>query len=129
MVIVYHHNLVFWTSTLSSFTMGVMVIYHHDLVLLELGSLMHCVKVKLCIVHPTQRCKIYKTIILALVLCGCETWSCALMEGHRLRVYEKRLLRRIFGPNREEVAGGLRTLPDEELHNLFTSAVVIRVIK
>jgi hypothetical protein len=39
------------------------------------------------------------------------------------------VLRRIFGPKWEEVAGGLRTLPDEELHNLFTSAVVIRVIK
>jgi hypothetical protein len=47
--------------------------------------------------------KIYKTIILTIVLCGCETWSLTLREEHRLRVFENRVLRRIFGPKRDEV--------------------------
>jgi hypothetical protein len=49
--------------------------------------------------------KIYKTIILPAVLYGCETWSLTSREEHRLRVYENRMLRRIFGPNRDEVMG------------------------
>jgi hypothetical protein len=47
--------------------------------------------------------KIYRTIILPVVLCGCETWSLTLREEHRLRVFENRMLRRIFGPKRDEV--------------------------
>jgi hypothetical protein len=50
--------------------------------------------------------KIYKTIILPVVLYGCETWSLTLREDHRLRVFENRVLRRIFGPKRDEVTGG-----------------------
>jgi hypothetical protein len=49
--------------------------------------------------------RIYKTIILPVVLYGCETWSLTLREGHRLRVFENRVLRRIFGPKRDEVTG------------------------
>jgi hypothetical protein len=49
--------------------------------------------------------KIYKTIILPVVLYGCETWSLKLREGHRLRVFENRIMRRIFGPKRDEVMG------------------------
>jgi hypothetical protein len=49
--------------------------------------------------------KIYKTIILPVVLYGCETWSMTLREEHRLRVFENRVLRRIFGPKRDEVTG------------------------
>jgi hypothetical protein len=48
-------------------------------------------------------CRIYKTIILPVALYGCETWSLTLREEHRLRVFENRVLRRIFGPKREEV--------------------------
>jgi hypothetical protein len=47
--------------------------------------------------------KIYKTIILPVVLYGCETWSLTLREEHRLRVFENRVLRRIFGPKRDEM--------------------------
>jgi hypothetical protein len=50
--------------------------------------------------------RIYKTIILPVVLYGCETWSLTLREDHRLRVFESRVLRRIFEPNRDEVTGG-----------------------
>jgi hypothetical protein len=51
---------------------------------------------------------IYKNIILPVVLYGCETWPLTLREKHRLRVLEKRLLRRIFGPKRDEITGGWR---------------------
>jgi hypothetical protein len=54
--------------------------------------------------------KIYKTIILPLVLYGCETWSLTLREEHKLRVFENRVLRRIFGPKRDEVMGKWRKL-------------------
>jgi hypothetical protein len=53
-----------------------------------------------------------------LVLYGCETWSLMLREEHRLRLFENRVLRRIFGPKRDEVTGGWRKLHNEELHGL-----------
>jgi hypothetical protein len=73
--------------------------------------------------------KIYKTIILSVVLYGCETRPLTLREEHRLRVFENRVLRRIFGPKRDEVTGGWRKLPNEELHGLYSSPSIVRVIK
>jgi hypothetical protein len=73
--------------------------------------------------------KIYKTIILSVVLYGCETWSLTLKEEHRLRVFENRVLRKIFGPKRYEVTGEWRKLHNEELHNLYSSPDIIRQIK
>jgi hypothetical protein len=73
--------------------------------------------------------RIYKTIILPVVLYGCETWSLTLREEHRLRVFENRVLRRIFGPKRDEVTGGWRKLHNENLHNFFSSPSIIRMIK
>jgi len=72
---------------------------------------------------------IYRTIILPVVLYGCETWSLTLKEERRLRVLEKRMLRRIFGPKRDEVKGGWRKLYNEELNDLFCSPNIVRVIK
>jgi hypothetical protein len=69
----------------------------------------------------TLKSRIYETIILPLVLYGCETWSQTLKEEHGLRVFENRVLRRIFGPKRDEVTGGWRKLHNEELHNLYSS--------
>jgi hypothetical protein len=63
-----------------------------------------------CLLSKNLRIKIYKTIILPDVLYGCETWSLTLREEHRLRVYENRVLRRIFGPKRGKVSGGWRRL-------------------
>jgi hypothetical protein len=71
----------------------------------------------------------YKTIILPVVLYGCETWSLTLREEHRLRVFEDRVLRRIFGPKRDEVTGGWRKLHNEELRDLYYSPSIIRMIK
>jgi hypothetical protein len=73
--------------------------------------------------------KIYKTIILPVVLYGCETWSLISREEHRLRVFENRVLRRIFGPTRDEVTGEWGKLHNRELHNLYSSPDIIRQIK
>jgi hypothetical protein len=73
--------------------------------------------------------KICRPIILPLLLYGCETWSLTLSEEHRLRVFENRVLRRMFGPKRDEVAGGWRKLHNEELHGLYSSPSIIRVFK
>jgi hypothetical protein len=67
-------------------------------------------------------------MILPVVLYGCETWSLILREEHRLRVFEKRVLRRIFGPKRDEVTGGWRKLHNEKLHKLYSSSSTIRMI-
>jgi len=73
--------------------------------------------------------KIYRTIILPVVLYGCETWSLTLREERRPRVFENRVLRRIFGPKRNEVTGEWRKLYNEELNNLYFSPNIVRVIK
>jgi hypothetical protein len=69
--------------------------------------------------------KIYTTIIVPVVLYGCETWSLMLREEHRLRVCENRVLRRIFGRKRNEVTGECRKLHTEELHVLYSSPNII----
>jgi hypothetical protein len=81
------------------------------------------------LLSKNTKIKIYKTIILPVVLYGCETWSLTLREEHRLRVFEKRVLRRIFGPKRDEVTGNWRRLHNEELNDLCSSPNIIQVIK
>jgi len=73
--------------------------------------------------------KIYRTTILSIVLYGCVTWSLTLREERRLRVFEQRVLRRIFGPKRDEVTGEWRKLYDEEHNDLQSSPNIGRVIK
>ena len=73
--------------------------------------------------------KIYRTIILPVVLYGCETWSLTLREEHRLRVFENSVLRRIFGPKRDGVKGEWRKLHNEEINDLYSSPNIVRVIK
>jgi hypothetical protein len=82
-----------------------------------------------CLLSRNVKIEIYKTIILPMVLYGGETWSFTLREEHRLRVFENRVLRRIFGPKRDEVTGGWRKLHNEELHDLYASPSIVRVIK
>jgi hypothetical protein len=62
-------------------------------------------------------------------LYGCETWSLTLREEYRLRLFENKVLRRILGPKRDEVTGGWRKLDNEELHDLYSSPSIIRIIK
>jgi hypothetical protein len=77
---------------------------------------------------PMFKCKISSSS-LPVVLYGCETWSATPREKHELKMFENRVLRRIYGTKREEVAGGWRRLHNEELHNLYASPNIIRVIK
>jgi hypothetical protein len=77
----------------------------------------------------SRNLKCTKTIILPVVLYGCETWSVTLREEHRLRVFENRMLREIFGPKGGGVTGEWRKLHSRELHNLYSSPDIIRQIK
>jgi hypothetical protein len=99
---------------------------------LNLGSVCYHSVQNLLSSHPLSmhlKVKIYKTIILPVVLYRCETWCLTLREEHRLRMFGNRVLRRIFGPKREEVTGGWRKLHSGELHNLYSSPDIIRQIK
>ena len=72
---------------------------------------------------------IHRTIILPVVLYGCETWSLTLREERKLRVFENMVLRKIFGPRRDKVTGEWRRLHNEELNDLYSSPNIVRVIK
>ena len=73
--------------------------------------------------------KIYRTVILPVVLYGCENWSLTLREERKLRVFENKVLRTIFGPRRDEVTGEWRRLHNKVLNNLYSSPNIVRVIK
>jgi hypothetical protein len=73
--------------------------------------------------------RVYRTVVLPVVLYGCETWSLTLREEQRLRVFENMVLRRIFGPKRDEATGEWNRLHNEELNDLYSSPNIIRVIK
>ena len=73
--------------------------------------------------------KICGSIILPVVLYGCETWSLTLREERRLKMFENRVLRRIFGPKRDDVTWEWRKLHNEELNYLYSSPNIVRVIK
>jgi hypothetical protein len=73
--------------------------------------------------------RIYKIIILSVVLYGCETWSLTLSEEHRPKVCENRVLRRIFGPKRDGMIRSWRKRDNVDLHNLYSSSNIIRMLK
>jgi hypothetical protein len=73
--------------------------------------------------------RIYRTIILPVVLYGCETWSLTFKEERRLRVFENRVLRILFERKRDEVTGEWRKLHNEELNGLYSLPNIVRVIK
>jgi hypothetical protein len=68
--------------------------------------------------------KIYRTIFLPLCFNACETWSLKLREEHRLRVFESKIQRRIFGPKRNDVRGDWRKLHNEEINDLYSSPIL-----
>jgi hypothetical protein len=80
------------------------------------------------LISKNLKIRIYKTVILPVVLYECETWSLTLGKEHRLRVFENRVLRKIFGPKREE-DGSWRKLHNDELHSLYSLPNIVRVIK
>jgi hypothetical protein len=82
-----------------------------------------------CLLSKNAKIRIYKTIILPVVLYGCETWPLTLRKKHRLWVFKNRVLKRIFGMKRDKVTGGRRKLHNEELHNLHFLPSIITIIK
>jgi hypothetical protein len=79
--------------------------------------------------YKNLKIKIYRTIILPVVLYGCETWSLTLREEHRLREFENRVLKGIFGPKRGKIRWEYRKLHNEEPKDLYCSPNIVRVIK
>jgi hypothetical protein len=78
---------------------------------------------------PAEGGTVSSRFINFVVLYGCETWSLTVREEHRLRIFENRMLKRIFGPKRNEIIGGWRKLLSEEHHELYSLPNVIRMIK
>ena len=81
------------------------------------------------LLNKNVKIKIYRTVILPVVLYGYESWSLTFKEEHRLSVFQNRVVRRIFGPKRYEVTGQWRKLHKEELNGLHSSPNTVRVIK
>ena len=79
------------------------------------------------LLSKNSKIKIYRTVILHVVLCGCETWSLTLREERRLRVFDNSVLRRIFGPERDEITEW-RKLHNEELSDLYSSHHIVWMI-
>jgi len=99
---------------------------------LELGNACYYSVQKLLssrLLSKNLKIKIYRTIILPIVLYGCETWSLTFREDGRLRVFENRVLRRVFGPERDEVTGEWRKLHNEELRDIYSLPNIVRVVK
>jgi uncharacterized membrane protein len=80
------------------------------------------------LISKNLKIKIYKTVILPVELYGYEAWSLTLGEEHRLRVFDNRVLRKIFGPKRDE-AESWRKLQNDEIHSPYSSPNIVRVIK
>jgi hypothetical protein len=76
-----------------------------------------------------QSFKLYRIVTLPVVLYECDTWYLTLREKQWLRVFENKVLKRIFGPKRDEVTGEWRKLHNEELYDLYSSSNIIRLIK
>jgi hypothetical protein len=82
-----------------------------------------------CLLSKILKFKIYTNIIFLVVLYGCETWSLILREERRLRVFENRVLRKIFGPKRDQVTRDWRKLHKKELNNRYSSPSIVKVIQ
>ena len=81
------------------------------------------------LISKKLKIKVYRTIIFPAVLYVCETWVLTLKDERRLRVFENRVLRRIFWTKRDEVTGEMRKLHNEELNDLYSSPSIVLVIK
>ena len=94
-----------------------------------LASIIRCRIFYLRLLSKQLKIKIYRTIILPVVLYGCEIWSLTLREERRLMVFENSVLRRVFGQKRVEVTGEWRKLHNEELSDLYSLPNIVRVVK
>jgi hypothetical protein len=80
------------------------------------------------LLSKNAKIKLYTTIIVPVAVYGCEIWSLILREEHKLTIFEIIVLRRIFGPKWDGVTGGWRKLPNEQVHDLYSSPNVIRIV-
>ena len=103
---------------------------------LNIGSIleMHAIMHYRDFCHPNfskknSKLKIYKTVILPVILYGCETWTLTLREDQRLQVFENKFLREIFGPKRDDQTSEWRRLHNSELHDLYGKPDIIRIVK
>ena len=94
-----------------------------------LNFLFHGASKTFRLLSKNLKIKIYRTIIQPVVLYGCETWSLTLREERRLRVFESRVLRRVFGPKKDEVTEEWSKLHNEELRDLYSLPNIVRVVK
>jgi hypothetical protein len=76
----------------------------------------------------SESCEIF-LVLLLVILYGCEAWSLASREKHRLKICENRVLRKTLKPKRNEIIGGWRILHNKQLHNLYSSPNIIRIMK
>jgi hypothetical protein len=81
------------------------------------------------LLSKNTKIRVYRTVILPAVLYGCETWSLTLREEQRLKVFKNSVLRRAFGPKRDEATGEWRRPHNKELNDLYSSPNIIWVIK
>jgi hypothetical protein len=81
------------------------------------------------LLSKTLKINIYRSIILPMALYGCETWLLTLREERRLCVFENGVLRRVFGPKKDEVTGEWRKLHNEELRDLYSLPNIVWVVK
>jgi hypothetical protein len=100
-----------------------------DCILLMLATIHSRTVLSSRLLFKNVKIRTYKTIILPVARYGCETWYLTLRKEHRLRVFENRVLWRIFGQKRDEVTGEWRKLHIKELHDLYSSPSIIRIIK
>jgi len=100
-------------------------------ILRSVGVCCHSVQNRLSssLISKNLKIRIYRTIIFPVVLYGCETWSLTLGEETKLRVFENKVLSRIFGPRRDEVMEEWRRMLNEELNDLYSSSNIVRLIK
>jgi hypothetical protein len=91
-------------------------------------AIIQCKFLSFSILPKNIMLKKYRSRTLLVVVCGLETWSLTLREECRMRVFKNRVLRRIFGPRRDEEPGEWRGLHQEELYALYSSPNIIRVI-
>jgi len=83
----------------------------------------------LLVCYPSIKIKIFRAVILPVVLYGCESWTLTLREARRLRMFENKVVRKIFGPKKDEVTAEWRRLHKEEFYDLCSPPNVIRVLK
>ena len=81
------------------------------------------------LLSKNKKIEVYRTILLPVVLYGCETWLLTLCEECRLRVFENRVLRRIFGPKRDKLTREWRKLHNEYVNDLYFSPNIVQVMK